>query len=112
MKKFMLYDTDEGLDFNIPCIPTDLPWVSCRVFRVHDHEDVYFEVIKSEEYLATDILKEKYIGTFESFQRAAEAADRHCGMARHAPAAPVRPAARSAARWRPWPPRDLSAPTG
>ena len=75
MKKFMLYDTDEGLDFNIPCIPTDLPWVSCRVFRVHDHEDVYFEVIKSEEYLATDILKEKYIGTFESFQRAAEAAD-------------------------------------
>ena len=75
MQKFLLYDTDEGLDFNVPCIPSDLPWVSCRVFRVHDQEDVYFEVIKSEEYLVTDIMKEKSLGTFESFQRAAETAE-------------------------------------
>ena len=75
MKKFLLYDTDEGLDFDIPCIPTDLPWVSCRIFRVHDQDAIYFEVVKSEEYLVTDTLTEESIGTFESFQYAAEAAE-------------------------------------
>ncbi len=75
MQKFLLYDTDDGLDFSISCIPSDLPWVSCRIFRVHDHDDVYFEVIKSEEYLVTDTLTEKSIGTFESFHHAAETAE-------------------------------------
>ncbi len=75
MQKFLLYDTDDGLDFNISCIPSDLPWVSCRIFRVHDQDDVYFEVVKSEEYLVTDKLVEHFIGTFESFLYAAEAAD-------------------------------------
>jgi hypothetical protein len=75
MKKFLLYDTDEGLDFNIPCIPSDLPWVSCRVFRVLEEDNMYFEVIKSEEYLVTDIVKEKSVGTFESFQHAIETAE-------------------------------------
>ena len=75
MQKFLLYDTDDGLDFNISCIPSDLPWVSCRIFRVHDQDDVYFEVVQSEEYLVTDTLTEKSIGTFESFQHAAETAE-------------------------------------
>ena len=63
MQKFLLYDTDEGPDFNVSCILSDLPWVSCRIFRVHDQDDVYFEVIKSEEYLVTDVLYEKICGT-------------------------------------------------
>ena len=62
-------------EVNISCIPSDLPWVSCRIFRVHDQDDVYFEVIQSEEYLVTDTLTEKSIGTFESFQHAAETAE-------------------------------------
>lgn len=79
MQKFLLYDTDEGLDFNIASVSSDaaFPWVSCRVFRIHDQENVYFEVIKSEEYLEIDTLKEteKSIGTFESFLHAAQAAE-------------------------------------
>ncbi len=81
MQKFLLYDTDEGLDFNIASTSADadsnFPWVSCRVFRIHDQEGVYFEVIKAEEYLETDVLKEteKSIGTFESFHCAAQAAE-------------------------------------
>lgn len=42
---------------------------------MHDQDDVYFEVIKPEEYLVTDILTEKSIGTFESFHYAAETAE-------------------------------------
>ena len=75
MQKFLIYDTDDGLDFNIACIPTNYPWVSCLVFRVHDKDDAYFEVIKSEEYLVEDILKEKSIGIFASFHHAAETAE-------------------------------------
>lgn len=79
MQKFLLYDTDEGLDFNIASVSSDanFPWISCRVFRIHDQEDVYFEVIKAEEYLEIDTLKEteKSIGTFELFQCAAQAAE-------------------------------------
>ncbi len=75
MQKFLLYDTDDGLDFNVSYIPSDLPWVSCKIFRVHDQENVYFEVIKSEEYLETNGLIEKPIGSFKSFQHAAETAE-------------------------------------
>ncbi len=75
MQKFMLYDTDEGLDFNVPCTPTDLPWVSCRVFRIDEGSRSYFQVIKLEEYLITDIIIEEPIGTFDSFEYAAQAAE-------------------------------------
>lgn len=75
MQKFLLYDTDEGLDFAISCVPIDRPWVSCRVFRVYNKDETYFETIKSEEYLVTHMLKEDSIGTFSFFEHAIEAAD-------------------------------------
>lgn len=75
MQKFLLYDTDEGLDFNISCVPTDLPWVSCRVFQIQDEYGAYFELIKAEEYFVTDLLKEYSMGTFTSFQQAVQSAD-------------------------------------
>lgn len=71
----MLYDTDEGLDFNVPCVPTDRPWVSCRVFRIDDETGSYFQVIKSEEYLITDTIIEEPVGTFDVFEYAARAAE-------------------------------------
>ena len=45
------------------------------MFRLHDEDNAYFEVIKSEEYLVEDILKEKSIGIFASFHHAAETAE-------------------------------------
>jgi hypothetical protein len=75
MQKFLIYDTDEGLDFNITCTPTDLPWVSCQIFRIQDKENAYFEVIKSEEYMLEDILTKKSIGIFASFNYAAKTAE-------------------------------------
>lgn len=75
MQKFMLYDTDEGLDFNVPCVPMDKPWVSCRIFRVDDKDRSYFQVVKSEGYLTMDIIREESIGTFELFEYAAQVAE-------------------------------------
>ena len=82
MQKLLLYDTDDGLNINFSCIPTDKPWVSCQIFRVHDQEDIYFEVIKSEEYLIEDYLAEKSIGTFTCFKHAVESAERIAHMYR------------------------------